>query len=114
MMRTPYLQSLTPFPVQIDENGLEGELDFRYNREDNYMVISFKYRNKDHDPAPVIVYTEVSGKRYRHVLFVVDQCNKLVKTALFRPEYNVWDGIRLCGIGLFVYREEGGGFLEEC
>lgn len=106
-MRMPSLQSLTPFPVQINENGLVGELDFRYNREDNYMVISFKYRNEDHNPAPVIVYTEVSGRRYRHVLSVVDQCNKLVKTALFRPEYNVWDGIRLCGVGMFVYRDDG-------
>ena len=101
-----YLQSLIPFPVKINENGLEGELDFRYNREDNYMVISFKYSNKNHDPAPVIVYIDVFGNRYCYVLFIIDQYNKQVKTALFKPEYKIknGDGIQLRSIRPFVYR----------
>jgi len=106
MMRTPYLQSLNPFPMHIDENGIIGELQVRYNSGDHYMVISFKYERKDHEPAPLIVCFEVAGKLYRHVLCVCDQCNKLVKTALFKPEYSVWEGMRFCGIRPLVYCDE--------
>jgi len=105
-MGTPYLQPLTPFPIRIDENGMVGELNVRYNSDDNYMVVSFEYEKEEHDPAPLIVYFEVAGKRYRHVLCICDYCNRLVKTALFRPEYSVWDGIRLCSIGPLVYLED--------
>ena len=99
----PYFTSLTPIPVHIDENGLVGELRFRYNSSDDYMVISFKYEKENHEPAPLIVYVECSGKRYSHELFIVDHCNKIVKTAIFRPEYRVWDGIRFCDIRPFFY-----------
>jgi len=105
-MGTPYLQPLTPFPIHIDENDLDGELNVRYNSDDNYMVISFEYGKREHAPAPLIVYFEVAGKQYRHVLCICDHCNRLVKTALFRPEYSVWDGIRLCSIGLLVSLED--------
>ena len=98
----PYLTSLTPFPVHIDEKGLVGELCFRYNLSDDYMVISFKYEKKDHEPAPLIVCVECSGKQYSHELFIIDHCNKIVKTAMFRPEYRVGDGIRLCEIRTVV------------
>jgi len=84
--------------MYIDENGLIGELYVRYNSDDHYMVVSFKYERKEHEPAPVIIFVEVEGKLYRHVLYICDQCNKLVKTAMFKPEYSVWDGIRLCSI----------------
>ena len=90
--------------MHIDENGLIGELDVQYNSDYHYMVVSFRYERKDHEPAPVIIDVEVTGKPYRHVLDACDQCNKLV-TAMFKPEYNVWDGIRLCGIGPLVYRD---------
>jgi len=98
MTETPYLRPLTPFPIRVDENGLAGELNVRYNSQDNYMVVSFEYENKEHDPAPLIVRFEVAGIMYRHVLCIRDYYNRLVKTTLFRPEYSVWDGIRLRGI----------------
>jgi len=104
-MKTPYLQPLMPFPIRIDENGMVGELNVRYNPDDHYMVVSFKYESKDHETAPLVVYLEVAGKLYRHVLYVCDRCNKLVKTALFKPEYNVWEGIRFCSISPLICRD---------
>jgi hypothetical protein len=105
-MRTPYLQHLSPFPIHIEENSLVGGLYIRYNPDDHYMVVSFKYEKKDHTPAPLIVYVEVAGKQYRHVLFICDHYNNLVKTTMFKPEYSVWDGIRLCSIWPIVSRDE--------
>ena len=104
IIKMPYLTSLTPFPVHIDENGLVGELRFRYNFSDDYMVISFKYEKKDHEPAPLIVCVECLGKQYSHELFIIDYCNKIVKTAMFKPEYRVWDGIRFSNIRHIVLR----------
>jgi len=100
---TPYLQSLSPFPIHINENGLLGELRFRYNPEDNYMVISFRYEKKEHEPAPVIVTIDVTGKKYQRNLSIIDYSNGIVKTGMFRPEYKVQDGIRFCGINPLVY-----------
>jgi hypothetical protein len=92
-MKAPYLQPLAPFPRRVDENGLIGELNIRYNAEDNYIAVSFSYEREDHYPAPLVVHVEVSGRQYRHVLFISDFTNRMASTALFRPEYNVWDGV---------------------
>lgn len=100
---TPYLQPLSPFPMRIDENGLVGELRFRYNPEDNYMVISFRYERKNHELAQVIVTIEVTGREYRHNLSIIDYNNRIVKTGMFRPEYKVQDGIRFCNIRPLAY-----------
>jgi hypothetical protein len=94
-MKAPYLKPLAPFPRRVDENGLVGELNIRYNAEDNYIVISFIYAREDHYPAPLVVHVEVSGKHYRHVLFISNLTNRIATTALIRPEYNVWDGVHL-------------------
>jgi len=103
----PYLEHLTPSPIHIDENGLLGKLWFRYNAQENYLVISFKYERKDHIPAPVIVYVDVFRKRYKYVLFNIDRCNRIVKTVMFRPKkYKVLDGIRFHSIWPLVYRSD--------
>jgi hypothetical protein len=94
-MKAPYLKPLAPFPRRVNENGLVGELNVRYNAEDNYIVVSFSYEREDHYPAPLVVHIEVSGKQYRHVLFISDFANRMATTALIRPEYNVWDGVHL-------------------
>jgi hypothetical protein len=94
-MKPPYLKPLVPFPRRVDENGLVGELNIRYNAEDNYIVVSFSYEREDHYPAPLVVYVEVSGKQYRHVLFISDFAGRMATTALIRPDYNVWEGVHL-------------------
>jgi hypothetical protein len=94
-MKAPCLKPLAPFPRRVDENGLVGELDVRYNAEDNYIVVSFRYERENHYPAPLVVHVEVSGRQYRHVLFISDFANRMATTALFRPDYNVWDGVHL-------------------
>jgi hypothetical protein len=107
VLRTPYLKPLAPFPRRVDEDGLVGELDVMYNAEDNYMVFSFSYERENHRPAPLVVHVEVSGKRYRHVLFICDFVNRLAKTALFRPEYDIWQGVHLYSISpLLSYAEK--------
>jgi hypothetical protein len=97
-----YLRSLTPAPIKIDREYLKGELTFKYNSEDNYLVISFNYEEDCQNIAPLVVYTEIAGKQYRHVLFICDDLNKIATTALFKPEYNVYDGIKLCNIESLV------------
>jgi hypothetical protein len=91
--------------MHIDENGLVGELRFRYNPEDNYMVISFRYERKNHELAPVIVIFEVASKKYLRNLSIIDYNNRIVKTGMFRPEYRVQEGIRFCGIRPLAYCE---------
>jgi hypothetical protein len=98
-----YLQPLSPFPIRIDENGLAGELRFRYNPEDNYMVISFRYEMEKHEMAPVIVTVEIAGKKYQRNLSVIDYNNRIVKTGMFCPDYKVQDGIRFCNIRPLAY-----------
>lgn len=106
-MNTPYLKPLAPFPRRVDENGLVGELDVLYNAEDNYMVISFSYELEEHYPAPLVVYVEVSGQHYRHVLFICDFAKRVAKTSLFRPEYDVWEGVHIYRISpLIGYAEK--------
>ncbi|MDR2096389.1 MAG: hypothetical protein LBP76_12875 [Treponema sp.] len=113
-MNAPYLEPLTPFPRRVRENGLIGELNVRYNAKDNYIVIFFKYKRKDHYPAPLVVHVEVSGKRYRHVLFISDYTNRMATTDIFTPEYNVWEGMHLYRISpLLTYGQklaEGAAF----
>jgi hypothetical protein len=102
---TPYLQPLSPFPIHIEENGLIGELLFRYNPEDNFMVISFRYEKVEHELAPIIITVEVTGKEYQRTLSIIDYNNRIVKTGMFCPEYRVQNGIRFCNIRPLVYCE---------
>jgi len=97
------LYPLTPAPLQIDENGLAGKLTFDYDRENNLMVINFKFEMDNHTPVPVVVHLKAVGRFYKHKLFIIDYCNKKVKTCLFKPLYNIED-VCLQGIFPYVYR----------
>lgn len=102
-MKTPYLQPLEPYPIHINENRIIGQLKFEYNSNDNYMVISFFYEKNDQKPVKLKIQVEVSKNNYTHYLSICDYSKRIVKTAMFIPEYDVWDGIHICSISPLIF-----------
>lgn len=101
-MKTLYLQPLNPIPIFINKNGLIGELRFNYNSNDNYMVISFQYKNIEDKPVKLKIQVDVLDKIYTHFLSICDYSKRIVKTTMFKPDYNVWDGIQICYLNPLV------------